>query len=609
MALILAGRIWPGWPTPRAGPGHHCRLVCLASGLLFALTALGAGAAPKRVLVVHSFGNAAPPFTTHSLAFETELTEKMGERVDLDEVSLDVARYATLDMQEALVEFMQKRQTAWQPDLVVPIGSPAGVFVATYRDRLFPKATPIIYAGMDRRRLPSGALEQNAAFVGESFDLPGLVDDILQLAPATTNIAVVIGASPLELYWTDVLRQEFQPFTNHVSFTWFNDLSFDQMLKQAAHLPPHSFILVVLLMRDAAGVTHDADEALQRLHEVANAPINSIFQHQLGLGIVGGRLYQAELEGSEAARIAVRVLHGESISNFPPKVIGPLGPQYDWRELQRWGISEKQLPDGSTVRFRQPGVWVRHRGPIIAATVVCLLQAGLILGLLLNRVKRREAESAARLLSQRLIRAHEAERARLARELHDDLTQRVARMAIDMGRLEHSDDWKLDRPTFTSVRDGLVRLSADIHALSYRLHPSILEDLGLAEALKAECERFSRQEAIPAELKLKDVPGDIPPAAALCLFRITQEALRNVGRHAQAKTVSVSLRTLDGGLQLAVSDDGVGMDLKVRSKPHSLGLASMLERVRLLGGEFEIDSTPGQGTTILAWVTLSRIEA
>src|SRR4051794_32233761 len=87
-------------------------------------------ATPKRVLIVHSFANVAPPFTTHSTAFETELTRKMPEPVDLDEVSLDVARYASLEMEQALVDFIRARQAKWQPDLVVPIGSPAGVFVA-----------------------------------------------------------------------------------------------------------------------------------------------------------------------------------------------------------------------------------------------------------------------------------------------------------------------------------------------------------------------------------------------------------------------------------------------------------------------------------------------
>src|SRR5205823_412667 len=100
-------------------------------------------------------------------------------------------------------------------------------------------------------------------------------------------------------------------------------------------LPPDSYIFLILLLRDATGVTHNADEALQRIHAAANAPINGIFQHQLGLGIVGGRLYQAELEGIESARIAVRILHGEPASSFPPTIVGPLSPRYDWRELQR----------------------------------------------------------------------------------------------------------------------------------------------------------------------------------------------------------------------------------------------------------------------------------
>ena len=101
---------------------------CIA--VFLGLTAIGtAGAAPK-VLVIHSFGSAAPPFTTHSIAFETELTEQIGEPVDLDEVSLDHGRYATPDTEEALVDYLQKRHAHWQPDLVVPIGSPAGIFVA-----------------------------------------------------------------------------------------------------------------------------------------------------------------------------------------------------------------------------------------------------------------------------------------------------------------------------------------------------------------------------------------------------------------------------------------------------------------------------------------------
>jgi signal transduction histidine kinase len=356
---------------------------------------------PKRVLVVHSFGSAAPPFTTHSIAFETALTGHLGERVDLDEVSLDHARHGDADMEEALVDYMGRRQANWQPDLVVPIGSPAGVFVAKYRGRLFPQ-TPILYTGMDRRRLPADELQKNAAFVGATYDGPGFIEDILQLAPDTTNIVCVIGASAVERYWTEAFQSDFAQFTNRVSFRWMNDLSFDQMLEHMKGLPPHSFIFLILLIRDAAGVTHNADVALRRIREVANAPVNGIFEEQLGLGIVGGRLYRAEFEGAESARMAIRIFRGEAPSNLPPVIVGPIGSQYDWRELRRWKISEDRLPRGSIVKYRVPTIWERHRTLVISGVSVLVVQAVLIGGLALTLSRRRRAERSLRESEERV---------------------------------------------------------------------------------------------------------------------------------------------------------------------------------------------------------------
>src|SRR6185436_3464788 len=166
------------------------------------------------------------------------------------------------------------------PDLVVPIGSPAGRFVVKYRGRLF-RDVPILYTGMDRRTLPADAFAHNTTFVGESFDIAGLIEDILQLAPETDHVAVVIGASPLERFWAKAFQEAFEPFKGRVRFTWFNDLSFDEMLQRVAALPPRSFILLALLLRDASGVTHNQDDALQQLRAVANAPINGLYQNQL----------------------------------------------------------------------------------------------------------------------------------------------------------------------------------------------------------------------------------------------------------------------------------------------------------------------------------------
>ena len=351
------------------------------------------GERPRRVLMVHSFGSSAPPFTTHSTAFEAAIKREFGAAVDLDEVSLDMARYAQPDMEEPFAEFLAMRLSKWQPDVVVPIGSPAGRFVAKYRDRLFPQ-TPIAYTGMDRRTLPADAFANNATFVGESFDLKGLVDDILQLDPETNHVVVILGATPLERYWATAFREAFAPFAGRVKFTWVNDLSFDQMLDLVSKLPPRSFVLMALLVRDASGVTYNQDDALARLNAVSRAPINGMFKHQLGLGIVGGRLYQGELQGVESARVVARVLRGEPASNFPPRVVGAHDPLYDWRELRRWKISEGRLPSGSVVMFRQPTTWERHRWQVAGAAAVVAAQAVLIFALVFQLRWRRVAEAA-----------------------------------------------------------------------------------------------------------------------------------------------------------------------------------------------------------------------
>src|SRR5262249_17295563 len=150
------------------------------------------------------------------------------------------------------------------------------------------------------------------------------------------------------------------------------------------NLPPHSFVFLLVLMRDAAGVRQNADEALRELKAVANAPVNSIFEHQLGWGIVGGRLYRTEQEGVEAAQAAVRILNGEPTTNFIPKIIGPTKPVYDWRQLRRWKIQADRLPPGSIIKYRVPTTWERYRLAIVGGISVVIVQAGLIMGLILN---------------------------------------------------------------------------------------------------------------------------------------------------------------------------------------------------------------------------------
>jgi PAS domain S-box-containing protein len=416
LCLSKVGLLCPGRRLPSGvgytrtfdrRPAPRQLLPCVVSALGVLLISMAANGKPveesKRVLVVHSVASGLPS-SRHAAAFETELTEGLEEKVDLDEVFLDHIRYADPDMQEALVSYLEKRRAKWQPDLVVAIGSPAGIFVGQYRERLFPQ-TPILYSAMDQRRLLPGALQQNAAYVGANFDILGSLGDVFQLAPDTTNIVCVVGASPIEQFWKSTFQKQFGPFTNRASFTWVDGLPFEQVLELVKKLPPHTFILFIMLLHDAAGVTQNADKAVKQLSEAANAPVIGMFDHQLGLGIVGGRLFQTEYPGVLSARTAIRILRGEAASNFPPQIVKPTAPQYDWRQLRRWKISEKRLPPGSIVNFRLPTTWERHRFLIVSTVLVLLLQAIWIAGLVLNSRRRRRAE--------RLLRENK-ERMRLA---------------------------------------------------------------------------------------------------------------------------------------------------------------------------------------------------
>ncbi len=225
-------------------------------------------------------------------------------------------------------------------------------------------------------------------------------------------------------------------------------------------------------------------------------------------------------------------------------------PVYDWRELRRWNIDAARLPPDAEVRFRPRSLWDEHRGEFFVIVAALLLQLALIGGLLLERGRARRAERAALGLGGQLITAHEDERRRIARELHDDVTQRLARLSIDAAVIEQAASNRAKDDATHALREELVRLSEDVHALSHQLHPAILEDLGLAEALKAEGDRMARREVIACRVDAAGVPAGISRDVALCLFRVAQEALHNVVRHAKASSVDVELAPKGSGLQL-----------------------------------------------------------
>jgi PAS domain S-box-containing protein len=211
-----------------------------------------------------------------------------------------------------------------------------------------------------------------------------------------------------------------------------------------------------------------------------------------------------------------------------------------------------------------------------------------------------------RKLAARLIHAQEEERRRIAREMHDDWTQRLALLGIDLARLEIClGEPENARRLLQAMQEQVIKLSEDVHVLSRQLHPSILDDLGLVEALHSECANFSQRERITVVYQATDVPDAVPREVALCLYRVAQEALRNLAKHAAVSQAAVTLAATDAELLLRIRDEGIGFDPgELRFQP-GLGLSSMEERVRLVEGQLGIQSATGQGTTIEVRVPLT----
>jgi len=389
--------------TASRGRGADLRLLaCIVACALGALPASiclaappAAKSQPARVLLLHSFGQNFSPWNTISAQSRSALVRQSPRPIDLYEVSLQNVRVEQARDQQAFLDYLRALFREHDPDLVVTIGAPAARFFQEHRTRVFP-STPLLIGAADVRTFTAGAFNADDTAVPVSFDLPIIIEDILQVLPDTTTIAVTIGDSPLERFWVEELRRDFARFSTRVHFEYLNKLPFDEMVQRVAALPPNSAVFYASVRVDANGVPQEEDRVFSRLHDVSKSPIFGYEDNTFGHGAVGGPLFRLHALGDKIAAVAVRVLNGERGSDIQTPVTQLSAPIYDWRELQRWSIDESRLPAGSEIRFRQPSLWEQYRWQISLVAGVILLQAALIAGLLYEHRRRRVAEASAR---------------------------------------------------------------------------------------------------------------------------------------------------------------------------------------------------------------------
>jgi signal transduction histidine kinase len=583
----------------------------IAAGLV--LTAPVAAQKPiKRVLAIHGGPESYPGNARFDAALRETLLAAPRIAVDYYAEYLETEEFGE-SANTSLRDYIAAKFRDRRIDVVIVNTRPAVDFVLRYRAELFP-GVPMVFVATGP---PEGLLR------GEVSGVTGLVRDLahtetlelaLKLQPRTKRVHVIGYAPGVEGY-QERLASGLARAAHGVTLTYANEPTLAEALATVRGLPADSLIFYTRYSPVSADRVMLLDEVIAQISKASPVPIYSSSDNNLGRGAVGGMM-RSELEiAARLGEMTLQILEGTKPEDIPIKS-ALLAPMFDWRELQRWRIDESRLPPGSEIRFRVPTVWGLYGAYIAGATVVVVAQLLLIAGLLHSRSRLRRADTTIRAreaalrtsydrirqMAGRLINAQETARAEIARDLHDDVCQRLTSVSMGVGSLKRAtgplEDPKMQEEIFELDRETRDAYES-IRRLSHDLHPATLRLLGLAPALRSHCHEIANRHGGQVQFSGGDDIGALHPDVAVCFFRVAQESLRNSVLHGGAKHMTVTLGRLGEELDLTVVDDGQGFDVTaVRSNGGGLGLVTMEERVNLVGGHLSIVSVPGQGTTV-----------
>jgi signal transduction histidine kinase/ABC-type uncharacterized transport system substrate-binding protein len=545
-------------------------LIVIGVTLFASLTT--AASNPKRIIVLQSNGQNFKPWSEYVKTFCQELERQSPLPIVVQNFPVVIAPDSA-SAESRLAEYFNALFSSQPPDLIVAFGAPAAVFVQRHRSELFP-ATPVVLAAVDERRIQRLGDTANETVIAVWVDILALFGNILQVLPNTRTIAVVIGNSPNEQFWVQEMRNRLEPLKGRVNFLFWDDLSFEEILKQAATLPKDSAIFWIQPQIDVSGAVHEGERALKRLHDVANAPIFSHDDAFFAGEIVGGPMTSVSQGAAAAAAVATRILGGTRAEEIKTPILEYGPAKYDWRELKRWAIPESRLPRGSEVLFRQPTPWELYRWQVLAVCAAILLQATLIMGLFYERRRRLLAEVQSR---QRMIELAHVNRYSIAGELTasiaHELNQPLGAILINADTMEQL--LRSSSPDVVELRQIVSEIHRDderaakvirhIRSL-VKKNPIDLKQLDLNEVV-GETLDFLSSLAIARKVQMRSsvtrlplpVKGDPTQLQQVLLNLIVNALDATADKHVPERTITVRTERSADWAEFSTSDTGPGI--------------------------------------------------
>jgi len=551
---------------------------------------------------------------SHSLTAEVTQQIVAGVRetperhIEFYSESLDLRAFPGTPSPEDARDWLAKKYGDHKLDVVVAVGPGAIEFLSDDAQTLF-RDVPIVICGSSSDQASNPKLDARFTGTWVKLEPEQTLELALHLFPDTRQVFVVGGSSDFDKVVMSLTKKALSSVKTKSEITYLNDMEMNKLLEKLRNLPEHSIELYTSFFRDSAGNKFlNASKALPMVAAASNGPDFGMSDTYIGQGIVGGYVLPFGKQAKITAQIVSELLDGKKAEELP---VETLASEYlfDWRELQHWHIPEASLPFGSVIMFREPSLWERAKWIWITSLLIIAVLCSITIYLQHSRKQLTLAKEKQMQLSGLLINAEEKERSRVASELHDDFSQRLAILALGLENVDEATPASLDHvhKQLHELARSTSELGSDLHTLSHRLHSSTLESLGLVPAVDALCREFTCKQGIRVHFSSDEIPRSISPDAALCIFRIVQEALRNLKKYSGAEEAEVDLRMTGGRLEISVRDEGRGFSLSDLGQNGGIGIRSMEQRARLLGGTFEIHSEPGKGTTLEAWVPFKPI--
>jgi signal transduction histidine kinase len=549
----------------RSAAGRILCLCCLGHAFALAPVAAMADHKAANVLVIYSNGRLLPANVEGDRGLREALSGGAGPAVNVFDEFLDVPRFSGAAFQASMSTYLREKYAAQRPSVIVAGGPEALTFCLANRTELFP-GVPIVHMAVSDVFLSKlGRLPADVQGVPIVYEFARTIEQALAWHPQARHLVLVTGTSPQDREWEAQLRREVPRFTARVHPEFLAGLTTPALQQRLAQLKDDTVVFAAGYFRDGDGREFTPRDAVQGMTAVSGAPVYAAFNTFIGTGVVGGYMLDYRGTGRQAALAVNDHLHGTRLAQAPAARAMPNALSVDWRQVRRWAIDERAIPDNAVVHYREPSLWDAHRSEVLLALAVVLVQAGLIAGLVVERRRRKLAVHAEQ--KQRAELLH-ASRVAMVGELTGAIAHEINQPLGAI--LSNAEAAEMMLASGTQRPDELRQILADIRRDDLRAGEVIRRLRGLLARHQVEHQCFDLNEAVADVEPI--LRAEARRRAATLEFQRAPTALMMQGDRVQIQQVLINLvlNALDAVAELPEGRRWVGVS--VFQDPAHVGL-------------------------------------